>query len=349
MHIPISRTSAPWPLSIIGCVICIGAIACSSSDDQGPRNSDAASTDAPVAPADAGGTELVETVTPGIDAAPMAKPDGPGPDGDGGNACYWKIQGARYSLKHFKFNLTTPDGPAGFSYPFDDRYDAGPPKTHDFEGRIVSKNGNQFTVDSCVSSSSDSGSGSGLDAGSCQPSLYQFTLCDGPVCQAQTSTDGIALAVPIGRRVRVVWHLDMDVISFSPGLYWLAIYDAETAATKDTILFLGSGGRDPRAGSWFPNYFADLPFSVTVKPLYCGQPVGDARSYGGDDYAFLFTPKAGGTPLQLGTRESGTLEFTSTAGKQALAIHCLLALQSGSTDDYWNWEFWAATTDGSTD
>lgn len=372
------RRSPSWSnnrlaVLLAGCLVGAGTIACSDSGGQGTLKHDAAPVDSRLFPVEARDSTAAgpDVADDAGDAADLALPDlarkpevadgqalppetaadggvatidvppvSPDLDGGGtfrpdvgsldGGMCYWQVQGARYSLKHFKFNLVTPEGPASFKYPSGYGYDAGLPSTNDFEGRIVSKSGNQFTVDTCQASAT------------CQPSLYQFTLCDSSSCQSQASPAGIELSVPLGRRVRVVWHLEMDVPSFSPGLYWLAVYDAEAGATKGTILFLGSGGRNPNQSSGMPNYFNDLPFSVAAKALSCGGTTRDASLHAGDDYAFVFTPKPDdGRSLQLGTGESGTFEFDSTAGTQQLKVHCLMALQSGYTDDYWNWEFWA--------
>jgi hypothetical protein len=47
--------------------------------------------------------------------------------------------------------------------------------------------------------------------------------------------------------------------------------------------------------------------------------------------------------LQLQTGESGAFDFTWPTGTmQRLRIRCLDAVQFGHTDDYWNWDFWAA-------
>jgi hypothetical protein len=276
----------------------------------------------------------------GPEAGPseVAKPDGTaldgteldGPTADGGKSCYWQKDGARYYLKHFTFTLVTPDGQAQSPSSNGSLQDAGSWPIHDFQGKIVSKSGGQLTVDSC------------LDPTACQPSPYRFTLCDAayPGCQSQGS---IGLGIPVGRRVRVVWRLEGGFV-FNPGLYWLVIYDAEPGATQGNVLFIGSGGYQPPAqGHEDPNY-KDLPFSVALEPLSCGGTARDASIYVGDDYAFVFSAKDGtGTSLQVATSETGTFELTPASGaSQRLQVHCLDAVQTASTDDYWNWDFWAA-------
>jgi hypothetical protein len=82
-----------------------------------------------------------------------------------------------------------------------------------------------------------------------------------------------------------------------------------------------------------------------VQPLGCGGSARDALSAMVDDYAFVFSPKTGaGMTLQAATGESGIFEFSASSGMQSLEIHCLDAVQPKSTDDYWNWDFWAETT-----
>ena len=270
-----------------------------------------------------------------MDVAPEL-PDTPalaetGADGDAARSCYWQASSGRYGLEHFAFLLTTPDGqaqspPNRYSTP-----DGSAWPTNDFVGRIVNKSGNQFSVDSCLS------------AASCQPTLYHFALCDSLSCSATDSAAPITLPVPIDRRVRVVWHMDNDAPGWCPGLYWLAVYDAEPGAPQGNLLFLGSGGRQPDTTGSPSNPLNTLPFSVALKALACGGTARDASSAMGDDYAFVFSPKNGSGPsLQLATGESGTFEFTPSAGNaQRLFIHCLDAVQPAHTDDYWNWDFWA--------
>jgi hypothetical protein len=250
---------------------------------------------------------------------------------DTGKACFWQTPGGMYVLKHFKFLLTTPDGqeqspPRTYLTP-----DAAVKPINDFEGRVASVEGNQFTVDSCLSPSS------------CQPSLYRFTLCGGSIgpCTADNLPTSLPTAIPSGRRVRILWYMENEVPGFCPGLYWLAVYDAEPGASKGNILFLGSGGYQPNATGASIKRLGELPFSVSLRALSCGS-LGDARRYG-DDYAFEFTPKNGnGAPLRLATGETGSFEFTTGSGSaQRLQIRCLDAVQPGATDDYWNWDFWA--------
>jgi hypothetical protein len=247
---------------------------------------------------------------------------------DGPRACFWPTSYGMYDAKHFSFALTTPDGQAQ-SPPRTFGVDAGGWPINDFDGQIASASGNQFTVDSCTT-------------GSCQPSLYRFTLCNTVSGSCSVSDATMRIGIPTGRRVRVVWRLDNDVPGFCPGLYLLVIYDAETGPTKGNVLFVGSGGRQSSSS---PSALAELPFSFTTKQLFCGEK-RDGSVLIGDDYAFIFTPKSGpGAPLQLGTGESGVLQVAAPAGgTQTLQVHCVDALQPPATDDYWNYDFWATGT-----
>jgi hypothetical protein len=208
---------------------------------------------------------------------------------------------------------------------------------------VTSQVGNQLTVDSCVASAG------------CEPSLYRFVVCNGAfgACQAVDTDANISVGVPVGWRVRVVWHLDNDVPGFCPGLYWLAVYDAETGSTKGNILFLGSGGRSNGTSGVAANPMKDLPFSVATEALHCGAAAQDALSWSGDDYAFVFTPKSAGTPLHLATGQSGLFDVAAPqGGSQRLQLRCIVAVQPQGTDDSWNWDFWGtgelpeATVDG---
>ncbi len=257
--------------------------------------------------------------------------DGAGPDK--AQTCFWQSSGGGYSLKHFSFLLTTPDGQAQSPPSYYSAQDAGAWQINDFEGQVESESGNLLTVDGCVAPAP------------CLPALYRFTLCDSlqGACKAGDSQAAIQLGIPLGRRVRVVWHMDNDVPGFCPGLFWLAIYDAEPGATQGNLLFVGSGGRQPNATGPSPSPLGDLPFSVNLRALSCGGTARDGSFSMADDYAFLFSPKSGaGTTLQVATGETGPFEFTTqSGGTQRLQVHCLDAVQPGHTDDYWNWDFWA--------
>jgi hypothetical protein len=247
------------------------------------------------------------------------------------SACYWPTASS-YSLRHFRFTLTTPDGQTQSPPKIDTHVDAGGWAIHDFEGKVVSKIGNQLNVDSCVASAS------------CQPSNYHFVLCDSLAgnCSADSSPVAITAAVPRDRRVRIVWHLDNDVPGFCPGLYFLVIYDAELGATQGNILFVGSGGRQESGSGTASTPLQSLPFSVTTRALGCGQEKA-AAIFEPDDYAFVFTSNATSASLHLATGDSGSLTLPSpTGGTQQLQFHCLDAVQPDHTDDYWNWDFWAS-------
>lgn len=261
---------------------------------------------------------------------------GPGEDGlpsDGPGLCHWQRDDGRYGLPHFRFLLTTPDGHPQTAPQLG--VDAGyPPWTiKDFEGRFSQGEGNQFTVDSCLAAPA-----------SCEPTLYRFAVCteSNLSCRPDSAATPGPVSIPEGRRVRVVWDLVNDVPSFSPGLYWLGIYDAEPTPAKGSILFLGSGSYQPAASANGP--WRDLPFSVSLRALGCGGRARDASIYVGDDYAFVFASlQAPAATLQVGTGESGRFTFEPPSGlSQTLEIHCLDAVQPSHSDDYWNWDFWAA-------
>jgi hypothetical protein len=269
---------------------------------------------------------------PGGETAP---PDGAGRETtglDSALSCLWQKSGGRYGLSHFTFLLTTPDGRPQSPPTYGTPDGATPWPINDFEGTVTSQVGNQLTVDSCI------------QPAPCQPSPYRFVVCNGAfgACKAVDTGANISVGVSVGRRVRVVWHLDNDVPGFCPGLYWLAVYDAETGPTKGNILFLGSGGRAASTGGVAANPMKDLPFSVATQALHCGPPAQDALSWPGDDYAFLFTSKTGtGTPLRLETGQFGFLDVASPqGGSQRLQLRCIVAVQPQGTDDYWNWDFW---------
>jgi hypothetical protein len=280
---------------------------------------------APDAPGDLG-----RDTTPDIPSGPEAgSADGPG--ADGAQACYWQKPGGGWALPHFTFLLTTPDGKAQTPPSGMPMLDAGSPwPINDFEGLIVSNSGNQLVVDSCDPTLP------------CQSALYRFTLCAGSPCAAASSPASVEVPIPVGRRVRVVWHLDNYTV-FCRGLYWLAIYDAEVGGAPGNLLFLGSGGRQPSTATSSNGYFNTLPFSVSLRPLLCGGSQRDGGFFIGDDYAFVFTSSTSvGATLELQTGQSGTFTFAAPSRKpERLLIHCLDAVQPNHTDDYWNWDFWA--------
>ena len=270
--------------------------------------------------------------TPIGDAATPDRPSDAHQDSLDDPTCFWKTL-ARSTLPHFRFLLTTPDGQPQSPPTSLASVDAGSWAIHDFEGKVTSKVGDQLSVDSCVSPAS------------CQPSVYQFTFCDPSAtsCRASSSSSSpspMEAAIPLGQLVRVVWYLDNDVPEYSPGLYFLAIYDAEPGPHDGSILFVGSGGRSDDKVYPAPNPLQSLPFSVATKALGCDA----ARPYGADDYAFVFQTKDGvASSLQLATGESGTLSLTPpSGGSQLLNFRVLDAVQTALTDDYWNWDFWAS-------
>jgi hypothetical protein len=268
-----------------------------------------------------------------------APPDGASGDdrlADRAQSCYWQLPGGQWVLPHFRFLLTTPDEQAqspscSYNSPPDT---SAPWPINDFEGQVVGQSGNQLTVDACNPTLP------------CQPSLYRFTVCSGyGTCEATGPGAAISIPIPVGRRVRVVWHLDYGG-AFCRTLYYLAIYDAEPGPSQGNLFFVGSGGWPNSTTSNNPasNPMKDLPFSVTTERLWCGTVPTDAPLYPWDDYAFVFSPKSGtSAPLRLATGESGTLDVAAPAGgMQRLQLHCIDATQPGYTDDYWNWDFWAS-------
>jgi hypothetical protein len=308
--------------------------------DAGPDVSTAAEAGAEVKSAEVGAEVKLAEVAAEV-AAEVGAGDGPV---DQRNACYWQESGGRYMLPHFTFLLTTPDGQAQTPPRGKPGQDAAGPTwpINDFVGQVASRGGNQFTVDSCV------------PPATCEPALYRFTLCNVSGmggCGAVDSPAPIELPVPVGRSVRVVWHLDNDVPGWCPGLYFLAVYDAEPGPGHGNLLFLGSGGRQGSTGGT-ANPLKDLPFSVATERRWCDQVASDAPySLAADDYSFVFSPKNGGSALRLGTGESGAFEVAAPGGgTQWLRMHCLDAVQPGHTDDYWNWDFWGAgEADGAVD
>jgi hypothetical protein len=209
--------------------------------------------------------------------------------------------------------------------------DAGNQGIEVFEGRIASVEGNQFTVDRC------------LTTATCQPSLYQFTLCSSghDACAATDLPPSLPTVLPPNRRVRVEWSME-PAFPPTPVRYWLAVYDAEPVASPGTLLFVGAGGYQPDYYGAPGTPLATLPFTVALRSLKCEEL--RTGIHWGNDYAFLFTsPNVEDPPLRVASGETGNFSFTSPSGpKQSLEVRCLVAVQpQGVTGDYYNWDFWA--------
>lgn len=265
---------------------------------------------------------LGQACTPPLGGVPFT-PDAAADDGPA-TGCLW--QGYGDNLRHFTFVLTTPDGLTHVVT------GGGGGPTQLLDGRVTELAGNTLGVDTC------------LDPQSCQPNVYRFALCASRQCSATVGPGPIDVGVAIGRHVRVAWRLDNYQPTYCPGLYWLALYDAEPGATEGNLLFVGSGGRNPTPNAIASDVipFEELPFAIALAPLSCNHTNADTSGDTDDDYAFSFSSKAaGGTPLRLATGESGVFAFVDSTGKtQRLELHCLSAVQLAITDNYWNWDFW---------
>jgi hypothetical protein len=248
-----------------------------------------------------------------VNASPEAglvQADGPVDGGDAGDACWYTTQGGGQAFQHFRFSFVAPDQ-ATYACPASALLaDAAAPWPTELTGRTTSVSDSEFTIDTCPS------------AGACSPSLYTFKL----------EAPGAKSTMPVGRQVKVVWQIAIRPMWGCS--HWLAVLDAEAGPTSGMVWFLGNGG--------FQFSVSELPFAVSLQSRDCGS-LRDARPAGVGDYAFSFTSKYGpASSLALGTREAGLFTFTSGQGaQQTLDIHCLDALQSGYTDDYWSWDYWA--------
>ncbi len=241
--------------------------------------------------------------------------DGPGDVEDGGaRACWYEKARAGTALMSFGFSFVGPDR-VTYSCTSDPNVDAGPPWPRDLKGVVTGASATQFTIDTCVAQ----------DA--CDPGVYTFTV----------DVPGLALTVPVGRRVRVQWQIAV----FWGCTSWLAVSD-DTPDLTGTVWFVGNGG--------FQKPPFDLPFDVGLDQLDCRLPADAYRtSCSGaltGDYAFRFSSRYGSaSSLTLGTTESGSFTFQNSAGlMQSLAVHCLQAFQTVMCDDYWSWDFWAVNT-----
>jgi hypothetical protein len=213
-------------------------------------------------------------------------------------------------LPGFGFSFVAPDG-VTYACNSNPRRDAGPPWPRDLRGVVTSVSDTQFTLDTCVAQ----------DA--CDPGVYTFIV----------SASGLALTVPVGRKVRVQWQIAVPWGCTS----WLQVSD-DTSDSSGTLWLVGNHG--------FQNPPFELPLDVRLDQLAdCRHPADAQASCSGamtGDYAFRFSSKVGGSTLSLGTMENGSFTFQDSAGMaQTLDIHCLQAFQTIMCDDYWRWNFWA--------
>jgi hypothetical protein len=179
---------------------------------------------------------------------------------------------------------------------------------------VTSASDSQFSLDTCAAQ----------DA--CDSGVYTFIV----------NTPGLALTIPVGRRVRVQWQITVSWGCTS----WLQVSD-DTADPSGTLWLVGNHGYQK------PPF--DLPFDVNLDQLAsCRHPADAQASCSGartGDYAFRFSSKVGDSTLSLGTMENGSFTFQDPAGvAKTLDIHCLQAFQTVMCDDYWSWNFWAVST-----
>ena len=255
---------------------------------------------------------------------------------DGGATCLWPTA-IRYTLPHFDFTVTAPNGTeyTRMNSGADAGLDAGAPLSTPLVGRVTEVQGTLFKVDTCIQGSS------------CQPAVYTFKVSVSP--SFNTSAD-IQLKILAGKTIRVDWALSRS-LSFSPGLASLSVLD-DDPGTRGNLLFAGASGMEVSTNT---RYSSDsLPFTASLQALNCKLPRMDGAASWADDFAMVATPKNGqGQSLKLATGETGPLEYTTQTGAtDRVRIHCLDAVQPSATDDYWNWDFWVEsdlpTRDGGT-
>jgi hypothetical protein len=241
--------------------------------------------------------------------------DGSGDVEDGGaRVCWYEKARTGAALPGFGFSFVAPDG-VTYTCSYDPRKDAGPPWPRDLRGVVTSVSATQLTLDTCVAQDG------------CDPGIYTFIV----------NAPGLALTVPVGRRVRVQWQITVSWGCTS----WLQVSD-DTSDPLGTVWLVGNQG--------FQKPPFELPFDVSLDQLLsCRHPADAQASCSGaltGDYAFRFSSKVGpASTLSLGTQESGSFTFQDAAGvAKTLDIHCLQAFQTVMCDDYWSWSFWAVST-----
>lgn len=274
------------------------------SDTRNPGDA-AAGPDVPL-PGDGGGIDRSLNVEAGI-------VDGSFDDGDGRAPVCWYEKGANLLLPSFDFTLVAPDRTV-YTCSSGSITDAGPPWPRDLRGVVTSVTATQFTLDTCV------------DEDACDSGVYTFKV----------DIPGLALTVPVGRRVRVQWRIG----TFWGCHSWLQVSD-DTADSSGTVWLVGNHGFQ------IPPY--ELPFALSLEQLGCRLPAdAEQRSCSRErtgDYAFRFTSKVDpASTLALGTGESGRFTFHDAEGaEKILDVHCLKAFQTVFCDDYWRWDFWAVS------
>ena len=232
-------------------------------------------------------------------------------------------------LAKFSFSVTVPDGSVQSCSALQ-RLDGGPggptPLGDEVSGWVTEVSGTTFSVDTCAA---------GTD---CNSEVYRFAI-DSP---------DLTVALPIGRQVTATWQFSSVVARACTQL--LVVHDgmpSDVASGSWPGLWIA--GADSTIQSSIP-----VPFSIVQKALSCNPTPTPTHPCGGtlppDDYALVFTPTSGESPLSLATGKAGTLALTTGTGRQQhLMVHNLRAYQTANCDDYWNWGWWAtghASTSG---
>jgi hypothetical protein len=232
----------------------------------------------------------------------------------------------RYTLHHFDFKVTAPDGTV---YSRDNSTpDGGSLPPTSLLGVVTEAQGPMFKLDTC------------LPGTGCQPVVYSFRFCTDYFCGASSD---LQVHLPVGKKIRVDWQLVAPAIFFDVGAAFLAAYDQDDGATHDALLLAGLGGLYVQDNE---TYKPDgVPFNFTLHKQNCGRSQADAAYQLGDDYTMIVARKDGvGQSLALATGEAGRLDYALPSGSlESVRVHCLDAVQPEATDDYWNWDFWLET------
>ncbi len=247
-------------------------------------------------------------------AAPDAGIEAPAPEAGDARGCLWP-NAVRYTLHHFDFTVTTPNGTKYGRSSF--APDAASTILSPLLGVVAESESPVFKLDTC------------LPGTGCQPAVYTFSL----------SPSDIQVRLPVGRKIRVDWQL-VAPGGFAPGTGFLAVHDADDGITQDALLLAGAGGMSVDDNA---TYKPDgLPFNFTLHRQNCGRSKADVGYQLGDDFTMTVVRRDGlGQPLALATGEAGSLDYALASGSlESIGIHCLSAVQPSATDDYWNWDFW---------
>ena len=165
----------------------------------------------------------------------------------------------------------------------------------------------------------------------CSPDVYRFAI-DAP---------DLTVNLPLGRQVTATWRISSiltracaQVLVVNDGL------PVDVASGTRPALWLA--GADAMIQSSIP-----VPFSVVEQALSCNPNPSLGHPCGGsdppDDYALVFTPVSGESPLTIASGKTGTLALTTAPGlQQHLTVHNVRSYQTENCDDYWNWGWWAA-------